>query len=69
LRAALALCAVVVWTGGAGAAELPSRAAKGKAPEKARYCEIGGARGVLLENGTCVRVGGYVSVGVGSVKH
>ena len=64
MRLPLAL-AVVVWTCGAGAAELPSRSAKAKAPEaKARTCEIGGEQGVELANGMCVKIGGYVSVGV-----
>jgi len=57
---------------GAGAAELPSRAAKTKPPEaKARTCEIGGARGFETPGGGCVRIGGYVSVGVagGNVRH
>jgi hypothetical protein len=55
----------------AGAAELPSRAARAKPEEKLRTCEIGGAQGVLLANGTCIKIGGYVSVGAtsGSLKH
>jgi hypothetical protein len=67
LRVSLAICAVVVWSCGAGAAELPSRAAKAKpAEEKARSCEIGGEQGFVTQGGGCVRVGGYVSVGVGA---
>jgi hypothetical protein len=52
---------------GAVAAELPSRAAKAKPPEaKARTCEIGGESGFQTPGGGCVRIGGYVSVGVSS---
>jgi hypothetical protein len=56
---------------GAGAAELPSRAAKTKPAEKPRICEIGGEQGFVTPGGGCMRVGGYVSVGVtgGNVKH
>ena len=68
----LALCAVALWAGGAGAAELPSRAVKVKpAEERARACEIGGQRGVAFSYGACLRISGYVSVGAatGRVKH
>ena len=71
MRRGLALCAATFWVCGVGAAELPSRAAKAKPAEKLRTCEIAGEQGVLLANGTCVRVSGYVSSGVeaGNVKH
>ncbi len=68
----LALCAAALWAGGAGAAELPSRALKARPPEaKARECRIGGERGVATTSGLCVRVSGYVSVGVssGALRH
>jgi hypothetical protein len=68
----VALCAVAFWACGAGAAELPSREAKTKAPEdKLRTCTIGGEPGFVLPGGGCVHIGGYVSVGVsaGNLKH
>ena len=70
MRVCLTLCALL-WACGAGAAELPSRSAKAKPEDKAQTCEIGGAQGLLLANGTCVRVSGYVSSGVeaGNLKH
>ena len=70
MRFSLALALAALATV-AGAAELPSRAAKTKPEEKLRTCEIGGMQGVLLGNGTCLRNSGYVSAGVsgGNVKH
>jgi hypothetical protein len=55
----------------AHAAELPSRTAKPKFDDKARACEIDGERGIALPAGGCVKIGGYLSVGVaaGNVKH
>ena len=67
-----ALCAAALWACGAGATELPSRAVKAKPPEvKARECVIAGERGFETPGGVCVRVSGYVSVGVtaGDVGH
>ena len=59
------LFAAALWACGASAAELPSRAAKTKAPQdKARTCFIDGAKGVETPGGMCIRVSGYVSVGV-----
>ena len=46
----------------AGAAELPSL--KPKPAEQARTCMIGDAKGFLLPGSdTCVKLGGYISVG------
>lgn len=60
-----ALCAALVWALGAGAAELPSRSAKADpGRSKPRSCEIDGAAGFVTPGGGCVRVGGYVSLGV-----
>ena len=57
----------MVWAGGAGAVELPARTAKARPAEnRAAYCEIDGVRGFATPGGGCVRVGGYVSVGVSS---
>jgi hypothetical protein len=66
-----ALVALVAASVGAHAAELPSRAAKPKADDKARACEIAGERGIALPNGGCVKISGYVSAGVaaGNTKH
>ena len=63
MRLALVL-ALAALASVAGAAELPSRAAKAKPEEKLRTCEIGGEQGVLLDNGTCLRISGYISAGV-----
>ena len=67
-----AFCAAALLACGAGAAELPSRAVKPKLAEaKARECRIGGEPGVKTMSGVCVRVSGYVSVGVtaGVLRH
>jgi hypothetical protein len=72
VRRAFALVAVTLWASGAGAAELPSRGVKTKTPEeKAHVCFIDGERGVETPGGMCVRIGGYVSLGVGAgnVRH
>ncbi len=72
MRVSLAFALAGLCACGAGAAELPSRTVKSKpAEEKARTCEIGGEQGVLLANGTCFKIGGYVDVGVsaGNIKH
>jgi len=71
LSARLALLALLAASVGANAAELPSRAAKPKADDKARVCEIGGERGFAVPGGGCVKISGYVSVGAaaGNVKH
>ena len=64
MRFWLALGAVVVWTAGARAAELPSKLRDPRhEPPKAQTCEIDGEKGYALPGGGCVRVGGYVSVG------
>jgi hypothetical protein len=66
VRCATALLAVALWACGAGAAELPSRGVKTKAaPDKGRTCLIEGERGVETPGGMCIRVSGYVSVGIG----
>ena len=65
MKRALALLAVALWACGAGAAELPSRGVKTKAPQdKVRTCFIGGEKGFEAPDGTCLRISGYVSVGV-----
>lgn len=65
MRRGLALCALALWASGAGAAELPSRGVKAKAPQdKVRTCLIDGERGIETPGGTCLRISGYVSVGV-----
>jgi hypothetical protein len=72
LRHALACLAALGLTGAAAAAELPARAEKSeRAAQTTRECEIDGERGVALPGGGCVRVSGYVSVGVGAgnVRH
>ena len=66
--ARLVAVALLVGAYGAGAAELPSRAAKPKSDGKARSCEIDGERGVVLPGGGCVKIGGYVSVGATAVR-
>ena len=67
MRFRLACLAALTFAGAAAAAELPSRAEKAKpAAGKAQECEIDGERGMALPGGGCVRVGGYVSVGVGA---
>jgi hypothetical protein len=46
------------------AAELPSQRGqthKSKRTEAARTCNIAGNPGVLMENGVCVRLSGYMS--------
>ena len=61
----LAAFAAMLLASGAVAAELPSRGPKPKPPEaKARACEIGGEAGLQTPGGGCVRISGYVSVGV-----
>ena len=66
MRRALALFAAAMWVCGASAAELPSRGVRTKAPQdKVRTCHIGGEPGVETPGGTCMRISGYVSVGVG----
>jgi hypothetical protein len=60
----LAGVALAMIAAGASAAELPSRAEKPKAEDKARACEIDGERGIALPGGGCVKIRGYVSVGV-----
>ena len=72
MRLALALGVAMACAIGAGAAELPSRAQKDKPSEsKAKTCEIDGERGVVTPFGGCVRIGGYVTLGVssGNLKH
>jgi len=72
VRRAAFVFAVALWACGAGAAELPSRGVKTKAPgDKAQVCFIDGKRGVETPGGTCIRIGGYVSVDVGggNVRH
>ncbi len=69
----LALAALASFPCAGGAAELPSQAKKPKPPETARAvetCNIGGVVGVVAANGVCVRLSGYISVGVaaGTVK-
>jgi len=66
VRRGLVLCAAALWACGATAAELPSRGVKTKPPQdKARTCDIDGVRGIETPDGMCIRVSGYVSVGVG----
>ena len=68
----LALALVLLWAWGARAAELPSRGVMTKAPpDKVHVCFINGARGFETAGGTCIRIGGYVSAGVGggNVRH
>ncbi len=61
LGSAVAVLAVV----GARAAELPSM--KPARPEAVKACNIGGMAGVVIAGtGTCVKIGGYLSVGVAS---
>jgi hypothetical protein len=71
VRRASALVAAALWAYGACAAELPSRGVKTKAPQgKVRTCLIGGEKGMETASGMCIRVSGYVSVGVtGSLRH
>jgi hypothetical protein len=65
----LAFIVLIELNFGANAAELPSRATKPlSADQKDRACEIEGERGVALPNGGCVRISGYVSVGVSAEK-
>ena len=55
----------------AQSAELPSRTAKpAKSDDKAQSCEIDGHKGIAISGGACMRISGYVSVGVtaGNVK-
>lgn len=67
MRRATVLLAAALWACGASAAELPSRAVKTKAPQdKARTCELNGEKGFMTPGGDCVRISGYVSVGVTS---
>jgi len=68
----LIILATFAWTGASSAAELPSRQAKSKPVDpRAHECVIDGERGVALPGGGCVRMSGYVSVGVtgGNIKH
>jgi hypothetical protein len=65
VRRAVALVAAAFCVCAASAAELPSRGVKTKAPQdKVRTCFIGGEKGFETPGGTCLRIGGYVSVGV-----
>ena len=69
---ALALCAAALLVSGECAAELPSRGVKPKpAQDKVRSCYIGGEKGIEAPGGTCIRIGGEISVGVGAgnVRH
>ncbi len=68
--ALLGQAALVLASGGAWPAELPTM--KPKRTEAAKPCNIDGMRGVVVPGGTaCVKVGGYISggVAVGNIKH
>ena len=61
---AFSLTAALLGAAAGGAAELPSQRGqthKPKRAESARTCNIAGAPGVLMANGVCVRMSGYVS--------
>jgi hypothetical protein len=48
----------------AQAAELPAQSSQAKKPkqaEAAKTCNVAGVAGVLLANGVCVRMSGYIS--------
>jgi hypothetical protein len=63
-RVAFALAAAVLGAGAGQAAELPSQRGqtdKPKRTEPAKACNIAGNPGVLLANGVCVRLSGYIS--------
>jgi hypothetical protein len=59
------LAVLLLAAGGAFAAELPSRREAHPAkPQTPRSCEIDGEPGFPLGNDGCLRIGGYVTVGV-----
>jgi hypothetical protein len=61
---AVALTAALLSAAAGGAAELPSQRGqthKPKRAEPAQTCDIAGNPGVLMANGVCVRVSGYLS--------
>jgi hypothetical protein len=63
-RVAFALAAAVLGAAAGQAAELPSQRGqtdKPKRAEPAKACDIAGNPGVLLANGVCVRLSGYIS--------
>ena len=69
MRAGLSIAAILTalaCASAAGAAELPTQAAKkAKPPEAVKHCNIAGFAGVLGPSGICVRTSGYISAGVG----
>jgi hypothetical protein len=71
---AFALAAALLGAGVSDAAELPTQSIPTKKPkpagESAKTCNIAGISGVLLANGVCVKMSGYISTGfgVGQVK-
>jgi Porin subfamily len=70
MKIILSSLAALVGVVGAGAAELPSL--KPPPTAHAKSCTIGGMTGVMLPGSdTCVKIGGYVSVGVtaGNLGH
>ncbi len=71
MSARFVVVALIAASLGAQAAELPSRAEKPKAGEKARACEIEGEQGLALPGGGCVKIGGSITVGAtaGNIKH
>jgi hypothetical protein len=63
-RVAFALAAAVLGAGAGQAAELPSQRGQTDKPrraEPAKACSIAGNPGVLMANGVCVRLSGYIS--------
>lgn len=61
---AFALAAALLGAAAGGAAELPSQRGKTEKPKRAEpatTCNIAGNPGVLMANGVCVRVSGYLS--------
>lgn len=58
------LGALLLASGSAYAAELPSRHNDTRPKPAARKCEIDGDAGVPIPGGGCMHIGGYVSVGV-----
>jgi hypothetical protein len=65
-RVALFLLGVVFTNGVAYAAELPSQSIKKpkEAQQPVHSCNIAGITGVMLANGVCVKMSGFVSTQV-----
>jgi hypothetical protein len=63
-RVAFALAAAFLGATAGQAAELPSQRGQSDKPKKAepaKACNVAGNPGVLVANGVCVRLSGYVS--------